>query len=383
MDILRWNFTTGVMTALSRLLWKPATNTLGAPWRHLLLSIGSGLLLCCTSIPAGFARDTTPMAPQGSRLLAVQVLLDRAGFSVGELDGRDGLNTQKAVQAFQRAKGLPPTGKVTATTWDALVGSEAVEVLAPYTITPDDVAGPFIAKLPRDPMQQATLPSLAYTSPLEELAEKFHVQPQLLQRLNPSATFKTAGEVIRVPNVLAMDTAPPAARTPSARAEPAAAVQVTVSKSDSSLMVTDTHGTVLFYSPASVGSPRNPLPLGTWQVTKVVRNPEFNYNPELLWDPDPEHTKATIPPGPNNPAGTVWIGLTRKHYGIHGTPEPGGVGHVQSSGCVRLTNWDALKVASLVQKGTPVIFSDEPRWPSAPVQAARHGMTSSASRRMY
>jgi lipoprotein-anchoring transpeptidase ErfK/SrfK len=300
-------------------------------------------------------------------MLAVHVLLDRADFSVGEIDGHDGLNTQKAVQAFQRAKRLPATGKVDTTTWDALVGPNTVDILVPYTISSDDVAGPFITKLPHDPMRQAALSYLAYTSPLEKLAEKFHVQPKLLQRLNPRATFKMAGGIIMVPNVLAMDAPPPAvhaarpvataARIRSARTEAASALKVTVSKSDSSLSVTDTHGAVLFFSPASVGSPRNPLPLGTWQVTKVVRNPEFHYDPELLWDPDPEHTKASIQPGPNNPAGTVWIGLTRKHYGIHGTPEPGAVGHTQTSGCVRLTNCDALKIASIIQKGTPVIFT--------------------------
>src|SRR5438094_1757839 len=129
MDTLSWNLTTGVMTALSRVLWKSATDDLGKPCRHLVLSIGGGLLLLCAFMPVGFARDTTPMAPRGSRMLAVQIRLDRAGFSAGEIDGHDGLNTQKAVQVFQRVKRLPPTGKIDAITWDALGGPDAVDIL--------------------------------------------------------------------------------------------------------------------------------------------------------------------------------------------------------------------------------------------------------------
>src|SRR5262244_3411894 len=146
MAMLCWHLTTGALTALPRLLWQAATSDRGALCRHLVCSIGGGLLLLGASMPVGFARDTTPTVPQGSCLLPVQVLLDRAGFSGGEIDGHDGLNTHKAVQAFQKAKGLPATGKVDATTWDALVGSDPVDVLVPYTISSDDVAGPFIAK---------------------------------------------------------------------------------------------------------------------------------------------------------------------------------------------------------------------------------------------
>ena len=91
-------------------------------------------------------------------------------------------------------------------------------------------------------------------------------------------------------------------------------------------------------------------------MTAVVRHPEFRYNPDLFWDADPGHAKATIPPGPNGPVGVVWIGLDKPHYGIHGTPEPGAVGHTASHGCVRLTNWDVVAVAGLVAKGTKVVF---------------------------
>jgi lipoprotein-anchoring transpeptidase ErfK/SrfK len=120
--------------------------------------------------------------------------------------------------------------------------------------------------------------------------------------------------------------------------------------------VRDAQGQVLFHAPVTSGSEHDPLPIGEWSVTAVVRHPTFNYNPDLFWDADPAHAKATIKPGPNNPVGVVWIDLSKEHYGLHGTPNPSRVGHTASHGCVRLTNWDALKLAAFVRKGTPVHF---------------------------
>jgi len=106
--------------------------------------------------------------------------------------------------------------------------------------------------------------------------------------------------------------------------------------------------------PCTSGSEHDPLPIGDWKVTGVFKNPKFNYNPDLFWDAKPKDSKATIAPGPNNPVGVVWIDLSKEHYGIHGTPSPGQIGHTESHGCIRLTNWDALELAGLVEKGTPV-----------------------------
>jgi lipoprotein-anchoring transpeptidase ErfK/SrfK len=307
------------------------------------------------------ARDDS--AKPVSDAVAVQVMLDRADFSPGVIDGRSGGNTAKALAAYEKNGGDPAALPLQPTT--------------EYTITADDAAGPFTPDIPAEIPDQANLQALGYRTPLEMLAERFHSTPELLKRLNPNAGF-TEGETITVPNVVPfvapvekLPGKPPssAGTTPTAtsgRAESKAAdapakpetVTVTVSKGLSALTVTDANGKMLFYAPVTTGSEHDPLPIGEWKVTGVQLNPAFHYNPALFWDADPSHTKVTVAPGPNNPVGFVWIDLSKEHYGIHGTPEPSRIGHVESHGCVRMTNWDAVHVASLVKPGTRVVFEE-------------------------
>jgi lipoprotein-anchoring transpeptidase ErfK/SrfK len=303
--------------------------------------------------------------------LQQQVMLDRAGFSPGVIDGRGGPNTVKALAAFQQ-QGSRATGL-------------QVQPVARYVITAADAAGPYVP-IPEDMMEKTHLAALGYESLMEALAERFHTTPALLQALNPGAAF-AEGQEIQVPNVHPMIlpvAAPPkpaapdgsapqahAARTPVSHrrssARPAARhaassltpeVVVTVSKAAQALTVTDADGAVVFYAPVTTGSEHDPLPIGAWKVEGVQRNPTFHYNPDLFWDADPSHSKASIAAGPNNPVGVVWIEISKDHYGLHGTPVPEAIGRTESHGCVRLTNWDALRLAAMVKPGTRVVFTE-------------------------
>jgi lipoprotein-anchoring transpeptidase ErfK/SrfK len=322
---------------------------------------------------SGQSQTARPGA-QTDAMFALQVALDRAGFSCGAIDGRAGKNTDRALEAFRKQRGQDP--------------EPVAEPTTRYHIAEDDVAGPFQQTIPADLVEQSKLPALAYTSAAEALAERFHTTSEVLRKLNPTAKF-TAGETILVPNVepfvLPTDADQAAARAEakaimeaskpkptgtagrtSASQQPqttASVVQkepvvVTVSKSSSSLTVARPDGSIVLFAPVTTGSEHDPLPTGQWKVNAVQFNPAFRYNPDLFWDADPSHSKALIKPGPNNPVGVVWIDLSKEHYGLHGSPEPSKIGHTQSHGCVRLTNWDATRLAKLVAPGTQVIFTE-------------------------
>lgn len=290
------------------------------------------LLCCLISIAAA-----GPTAPVVSEVLATQIALDRAGFSPGEIDGRRGQNLERALAAYQRSHEEPL----------GLLGD--VPPLIDYTVTDADIAGPFTPDIPAELPDQAALDTLNFRTPLEAIAERFHSSPALLKQLNPEATFQKSGERIVVPNV---------ATAPNAAVAPGTAITVFVTKSTSALTIEDAKGQVLLHAPVTSGSVHDPLPIGTWKVTGVQRNPKFHYNPQLFWDATPGDRKATLQPGPNNPVGVVWIDLSKPHYGIHGTPEPSKIGHVESHGCVRLTNWDADRAAQWVKPGTKVVFRE-------------------------
>jgi lipoprotein-anchoring transpeptidase ErfK/SrfK len=290
-----------------------------------------------------------PPLPCGD-YVGFQVLLDRQGFSTGEIDGKPGANLTRAITAMQNARKLAATGQPDCDTWHALGGDRAEPPLMAYTLTDDDVKGPFAAEMPRELAKQAALPSLGYRSPLEMIAERFHASPALLRQYNIGIDF-AAGQKITVPAVTPFIADAKPATDPIADD-----ATIQVSKDESALRATRADGSLVFYAPVTTGSEHDPLPIGDWKVLGLQWYPVFHYNPDLFWDAKPKDTRADIKPGPNNPVGVVWIALSKEHYGLHGTPEPGNVGHTESHGCVRLTNWDAARVAALVKPGTPVLF---------------------------
>ena len=281
--------------------------------------------------------------------VAFQVLLDREGFSSGEIDGRPGTNFSRALAALQNARRIPASGQPDCDTWHALGGDHAEPSVTAYTITDDDVKGPFTAEIPRELVKQASLEALAYRSPLEMIAERFHASPALVKQLNEGVSI-AAGQQIRVPAVTPFLDVKPSADPLADEAT----IQVT--RSESALRATRADGSLVFFAPVTTGSEHDPLPIGDWKVTGLQWHPVFHYNPDLFWDAKPRDSRADIKPGPNNPVGVVWVSLTKEHYGLHGTPEPGNIGHTESHGCVRLTNWDAARLAAIVKAGTPVLF---------------------------
>jgi lipoprotein-anchoring transpeptidase ErfK/SrfK len=306
-------------------------------------AIGAGLDAAAVN-NAEFGHSKSPSGDQINALVVkAQVLLDRARFSPGEIDGKLGENAQKALKAFAEAKGLTPNRPLTPEVWKALAATSADAVIADYKITRDDVKGPFLDKLPAKMEDMKDLAALSYTSPREALAEKFHMSEDLLQALNPGKAFDQAGETIAVTNVPKND-----ARLKVGRIE--------VDKTRQTLKAFAPSGELVAFFPATVGSEEKPTPSGTLKVESADANPNYRYNPDYKFKGVKSKEAFDIKPGPNNPAGSFWIGLSAEGYGIHGTPNPSRVSKSESHGCVRLTNWDVSLLGRSVRKGTPVEF---------------------------
>jgi lipoprotein-anchoring transpeptidase ErfK/SrfK len=323
-------------------------------------------------------------------IMQAQVVLDRIGFGPGVIDGKMGISTENALEGFQEANSLEVTGELDEATKRSLAKWNNIPATRVVTI-PEDWGTAQYRDVPEEPADQAKLQRLGYESLDERLAERFHTTAEVLEQLNPggrpagaeqatpsasaspsgSATASSSaskfrvGQLVRVPNIGAdrIDAAQVQDKTwqqtlasLGVGTDQPEVAKIVVDKSESWLKGYDSAGKLVAMFTVTSGSGRDPLPLGDWGITGISYNPPFAYNPELFWDVPDTEDKQQLPPGPNGPVGVVWIDLTKEHYGIHGTGAPETIGRAQSHGCVRLTNWDAARLAQMVDTETKVVF---------------------------
>ncbi len=327
-----------------------------------------------------------PPEDQPRPLMQAQVVLDRIGFTPGVVDGKMGMSTVNAIKGFQEASGLPITGELDQPTVQSLAQWTHIPATRVVTIPPEFANDQFV-EIPKEREDQAKLDLMGYASLGEKIAERFHTTEEVLAELNPQLTggltppatdvpdgnaatprltiAYRAGMQLRVPNIGADRFDPSTVKDPKwadtlrllgVGTDQPKAARIEVDKSDQVLRVLDNQGKLLAQFTATMGSSQFPLPLGTWKIRGVGYNPPWQYDPSLLATADKSDPKLEIPPGPNNPIGVVWIDLSKEHYGIHGTDEPSHIGRAESNGCIRLTNWDAARLAQMVGSDIEAVF---------------------------
>ena len=324
----------------------------------------AGLLAPLAAPAAHAAPATAPVAALDLKILQLQVVLSKLGFSPGVLDGRSGESLNDALRGFQESRGLPKSGRADAATLGALALYSGVPATRKLVLTSQSLSGPFTYPVPKDEAEKAKLSALNYRNALEALAERFHTTPATLIALNSGDTRLSAGVEVVFPNALppsrdykTTDTAWRAQLNAlNVSANQPVAARIVVDKSDRVLRVYDAADKLVAQFPATMGSKTDPLPIGRWTIKGVSYNPDWQYNPAILKRADKSDPKMRIPPGPNNPVGVVWVDLSKPHYGIHGTPDPDKIGRAESNGCIRLTNWDAARLALMVKAGVPALF---------------------------
>lgn len=272
----------------------------------------------------------------------LHVMLNAAHASPGAIDGTSGQNTLKAISSFQVMNGLKPTGVLSQETWDKLLARQgSAPTYIEYTISAQDLQTPLAKSIPSDYALQAKMKGLYYTSMSEMLAEKFHMDEGFLKKLNPKADFNKVGQTIIVANVR--------------NNLPENINLIVAHKGAKQLYLFNSNNQMIASFPASIGNTSTPSPTGTYKITGVAKNPTYGYSPSNFVQGN-NLKPLTLPPGPNGPVGNIWIALSKRSFGIHGTPNPSMISKSYSHGCIRLTNWDANDLGAKVKNGVTVRF---------------------------
>lgn len=324
------------------------------------------VLVLALSTPAAAAEGVPKYVPwdqtkSNRSVFEIQVLLDRARFSPGVIDGRWGKNTSNALEFLLRREGLGAASRSSrgpgvdenAYARVAALAGDPGRVVTSRVLTEQDVSGPF-KTLPSGIYEQAKGDCMCYESLGEKLAEFFHTTPRVLEALNAGRSLDglSAGDEITVPFVEKMEST----GASDVRQDPPVA-RINVSDAKHYVQAVDAEGRLLYHFPSTLGSKLNPSPGGNYRVNAVAFDPTWHFQPDLLGEKGYDKD-AIIPPGPNNPVGLVWMDLSKPHYGIHGTNKPETIGYAVSHGCVRLTNWDAVFLAHRIDPGVEVHFVD-------------------------
>lgn len=273
--------------------------------------------------------------------LLLQIWLDRMNLSSGSIDGVWGGKTETALRLWQHENNLPQTGKLSLEIRERF---DTNIFFTAYTVTEEDHQG--LTEIPTAWLEKALLPKMNYESVQEKVAEQFHASPKGLGRLNPQVANwpnPSVGTVLKVPDVegVALERA----------------TRLVIRLSRFELLAYDKGNHLIALFPVSIAKEQAKRPSGEITINTIAPNPNYLYDPALFGDP-PTNGKKIIQPGPNNPVGRVWFGLSLQGYGIHGSPHPETIGRAESKGCFRLSNWNAVKLMHMVQPGTPVKIED-------------------------
>ena len=346
-----------------------------------------GLSVLIGVLPAAARKKATPKtnAPKTAEIEAatrLQVFLDRANFSPGKIDGRYNEFTRKALSLYRESRGeqpqpTPPQSGRHANVAPDVSGLDLASVepvFVSYTVTEADVQS--VGQLPSPVPEQAKLKFLPYRDVADAIAEKFHSDIHFLEQLNPGKLKGLkAGDQLKVPNVEPFEltsvkeikpgseTASQAANEVEDQPETQAPtsgesgaprnVAVKVDTKTNRLGVFEAEKLIAAY-PVTIGSAHNNSPIGEWKVRGVSKLPTFRYDKEMLEHGERSGNFHMLPPGPRNPVGVMWIALNKKGIGIHGTNDPGSIGRAVSHGCIRLANWDVVRLATKIKTGDNV-----------------------------